>query len=141
MITESPRPDGFLGQRCIVENLGRNDLVARVRHADADLTASGQEPIDWLVMRNRLAQLDARNTRDMSRLLEQLAGRMGFRLQPGLSERVVYRELFFSGLTLLDLPNGTDEAQTNPSRWNARREIRDLLDVAVTRRATRHYLH
>jgi hypothetical protein len=54
---------------------------------------------------------------------------------------VVYRELFFSGLTLLDLPADAEEARLNPSRWNARREIRDLLDVAVTRRATRHYLH
>jgi chromosome partitioning protein len=92
-------------------------------------------------MRNRLAQLDARNTRDMSRLLEQLSGRMGFRLQPGLSERVIYRELFFSGLTLLDLPANKEEARANPSRWNARKELRGLLDVAVTRRQTRHYLH
>ena len=66
---------------------------------------------------------------------------MGFRLQPGLSERVVYRELFFSGLTLLDLPNSRDEIFANPSRWNARKEIRELLNIAVTRRATRHYLH
>ena len=70
----------------------------------------------------------------MSRLLEQLAERMGFRLQPGLSERVVYRELFFSGLTLIDLPNGKDEVNANPSHWNARKEIRDLLKAAAGRR-------
>ena len=39
------------------------------------------------------------------------------------------------------LPADAEEAQANPSRWNARREMRELLDVAVTRRATRHYLH
>ena len=121
--------------------LGPSSYAQMVSDQSEWRVANGQEPIDWLVMRNRLAQLDARNTRDMSRLLEQLAGRMGFRLQPGLSERVVYRELFFSGLTLLDLPNGKDEARANPSRWNARKEIGDLLDVAITRRATRHYLH
>jgi chromosome partitioning protein len=59
---------------------------------------------------------------------------MGFRLQPGLSERVVYRELFFSGLTLLDLPAGEDEARANPSRRNARQEIQELLDVVAVGR-------
>ena len=32
-----------------------------------------------------------------------LAQRLGFRVAPGLSERVIYRELFLKGLTLLDL--------------------------------------
>ena len=114
--------------------LGPSVYAQMVLEQNERRVANGHEPIDWLVMRNRLAQLDARNTRDMARLLEQLAERMGFRLQPGLSERVVYRELFFSGLTLLDLPDGKDEARANPSRWNARKEIRDLLDVAVVRR-------
>ena len=115
--------------------LGPSSYARMVAEQSERRVANGQEPIDWLVMRNRLAQLDARNTRDMARLLAQLAGRMGFRLQPGLSERVVYRELFFSGLTLLDLPTTKEEARANPSRWNARREIRDLLKVvAVGRR-------
>ena len=121
--------------------LGPSGYARMVDRQNEHRVAKGLEPIDWLVMRNRLAQLDARNTRDMSRLLEQLSERMGFRLQPGLSERVVYRELFFSGLTLMDLPADTEEERANPSRRNARREIRELLDVAVTRRATRHYLH
>jgi len=115
--------------------LGPSNYARTISAENERRLAHGREPIDWLVMRNRLAQLDARNTRDMSRLLEQLAERMGFRLEPGLSERVVYRELFFSGLTLLDLPGGEDEADANPSRWNARQEIRELLDVAVARRA------
>ena len=50
--------------------------------------------IDWVVMRNRLSSLDARNKRDIGRLLEQLAKRIGFRLAPGFSERVIFRELF-----------------------------------------------
>ena len=91
--------------------------------------ASGRDPIDWIVMRNRLAQLDARNTRDMTKLLDQLAERMGFRLQPGLSERVIFRELFYSGLTLLDLPEDSDEARSSPSHWNARTELHQLVDA------------
>ena len=118
--------------------LGPSSYARMVSAQNEQRLAGGQEPIDWLVMRNRLAQLDARNTRDMHRLLEQLAARMGFRLQPGLSERVVYRELFFSGLTLLDLPTNKEEARANPSRWNARKEIRDLMRVTVDQQARLH---
>jgi len=117
--------------------LGPSVYAEMVTKQSERRVASGRDPIDWLVMRNRLAQLDARSSRDMSRLLEQLSERMGFRLQPGLSERVVYRELFFRGLTVLDLPAAKDEAHANPSRWNARQEIRELLDVAVVRQPAR----
>ncbi len=115
--------------------LGPSRYAEMVAAQNERRVAGGRAPLDWLVMRNRLSQLDARNTRDMAGLLDQLAERMGFRLQPGLSERVVYRELFFSGLTLLDLPAGEDEARANPSRRNARQEIQDLLDVVALGRA------
>ena len=60
-------------------------------------------PIDWVVMRNRLSHVNARNKRDVGQLLLQLAKRIGFRLAPGFGERVIFRELFPKGLTLLDL--------------------------------------
>ena len=63
----------------------------------------GQAPIDWIVMRNRLGHVDARNKRAMTGLLTQLAKRVGFRLVPGFGERVIFRELFLKGLTLLDM--------------------------------------
>lgn len=96
--------------------------------------ARGWRPIDWFVMRNRLAHLDTRISRDMARLLDRLAQRMGFQLLPGLSERMVFRELFYQGLTLLDLPGQADEARFNASRWNARREIGRLVDAVAARR-------
>ena len=118
--------------------LGPSAYARMVMQQSEQRVASGQDPIDWIVMRNRLAQLDARNTRDMTKLLEQLAERMGFRLQPGLSERVIFRELFYSGLTLLDLPEDSDEARSSPSHWNARKEVRDLLKAVAPRRETVH---
>jgi len=89
--------------------------------------AAGEAPIDWVVMRNRLAQIEARNTREMATLLACLAERMGFRLQAGLSERVVFRELFYRGLTLLDLPDETEPGWQSASHRHARQEVRDLL--------------
>jgi chromosome partitioning protein len=83
--------------------------------------------IDWIVMRNRLASLDARNKRRIGKLVEELARRIGFRLAPGFSERVVFRELFPRGLTLLDLADAG--AALTLSHVAARQELRGLLDV------------
>jgi chromosome partitioning protein len=85
--------------------------------------------IDWIVMRNRLSSLDARNKRDIGRLLEQLSRRIGFRLAPGFSERVVFRELFPRGLTLLDLNLGTGGPALKMSHIAARQEVRALLQA------------
>jgi chromosome partitioning protein len=83
--------------------------------------------IDWIVLRNRMSTLDARNKRRVGDALEALAGRVGFRIAPGLSERVVYREMFPSGLTLLDVGE-EDAAQTlSMSHVAARQELRELL--------------
>jgi len=70
---------------------------ARKQRARADGTT-----IDWVVLRNRLQHIEARNMRRVSDALTQLAKRVGFRIIPGLHERVIYRELFPAGLTLLD---------------------------------------
>jgi chromosome partitioning protein len=88
---------------------------------------SGGKPVDWLVMRNRLSALAARNKRDMGAVLEQLAKRIGYRLAVGLSERVIYRELFLKGLTLLDLREEDTGIAMTMSHVAARQEVRDLL--------------
>jgi len=85
--------------------------------------------IDWIVMRNRLSSLDARNKRSIGRLLEQLSRRIGFRLAPGFTERVVFRELFPRGLTLLDLNTGEGGPALNMSHLAARQEVRALLQA------------
>jgi chromosome partitioning protein len=90
---------------------------------------AGGKPIDWIVMRNRLSSLDARNKRDIGRLLEALAKRIGFRIAPGFTERVIFRELFPRGLTLLDLSRQDAGVQWRMSHVAARAEVRDLLDA------------
>lgn len=86
-------------------------------------SASGQAPMDWVVVRNRLASLDSRNNKRVHRALEALQKRIMFRYVPGLYERVIYKELFPSGLTILDLP------KTNSlSNVAARQELRSLID-------------
>jgi len=81
-------------------------------------------------MRNRLTHIEARNKREIGTLLAQLATRIGFRLAPGFGERVVFRELFLNGLTLLDQPEASEGGGESAasSHLAARREIRMLLD-------------
>ncbi len=90
---------------------------------------AGQPPIDWVVMRNRLTHIEARNKREIADLLVQLARRIGFRIAPGFGERVVFREMFLNGLTLMDLPEDPHGLPANPSHVSARQEIRDLLET------------
>lgn len=91
-------------------------------------------PIDWVVMRNRMApgKIEAKNKVRMGDALKNLSGRVGFRLAPGLSERVVFRELFPQGLTLLDVAGGKEGGGADDLRMAhvaARQEVRDLLIV------------
>jgi chromosome partitioning protein len=58
--------------------------------------------------------------------LEELSRRIGFRVAPGFSERVIFRELFPRGLTLLDLKD-TGVEQLTISNVAARQELRDLI--------------
>lgn len=83
--------------------------------------------IEWVVMRNRLSNLDARNKRFMTRAVEELARRIGFRLAPGFSERVIYREMFLQGLTVLDVMDMSNSKSISMSHLAARQEVRELL--------------
>jgi len=85
--------------------------------------------VDWIVMRNRLSHLDAKNKRRVESVLEDLSTRIGFRLAPGFGERVIFREMFPSGLTLLDLRADGVEASLSMSHVAARAEVRALIDV------------
>lgn len=85
--------------------------------------------IDWIVMRNRLSNLNARNKRMITRVLGELQRRLGFRVAPGFSERVIYREMFLLGLTVLDVMDTSGKKSLSMSHLAARQEVRDLLRV------------
>jgi chromosome partitioning protein len=83
--------------------------------------------LDWVVMRNRVPSADMRNKRRVAAAVEQLSSRIGCRVAPGFSDRVIFRELFPMGLTMLDLPvRGLGMALTM-SHIAARQEVRELL--------------
>ena len=87
---------------------------------------AGLKPIDWVILRNRLGAQQMVNKAKMERALERLSKRIGFRIAPGFNERVIFRELFPRGLTLLDLKD-IGVSNLNISNIAARQELRDLL--------------
>ncbi len=100
-----------------------SEMVWKARQSRA---ATGRRQMDWVVLRNRMSTIDAKNKRRVGSALQELADRIGFRLVPGFSERVIFRELFLSGLTLLDL-RADDPQSMTMSNIAARQEVRGLL--------------
>ncbi|RYH04000.1 ATPase [Salipiger sp. IMCC34102] len=87
---------------------------------------AGLSPIDWIVARNRVGAQQMTNKDKMERVIEKLARRIGFRVAPGFNERVIFRELFPRGLTLLDLRD-IGVKSLNISNISARQELRELV--------------
>jgi chromosome partitioning protein len=85
--------------------------------------------IDWIVMRNRLAASEARNKRDVGETLDTLAKRIGFRTLKGFGERVIFRELYLQGLTLMDVREANIGIAMSLSHIAARNEVRALVSA------------
>jgi chromosome partitioning protein len=96
---------------------------ARKKRAMATIRDQKRE-MDWVVVRNRTGFTEARNMRRIDQALTELSKRVGFRVTSGLSERVIYRELFPSGLTLLDKGH---LGELGTSHLVARQELRQLI--------------
>lgn len=97
------------------------ELIWEARKARAK---SDGVTIDWVVVRNRLQNMEARNQQRMGDAIAELSKRAGFRSVPGLNERVIYRELFPSGLTLIDKGHLGQLATVHIA---ARQELRELV--------------
>ena len=96
--------------------------VARRQHRTVE-----RQEIDWIVVRNRLANPVSRTWRLLAEGLDRLGLQLGFRCTEGFSDRAIYRELFPHGLTVLDDFKPVLGARPNRSHHAARREIEALL--------------
>ena len=106
--------------------LGPSVYAEMVWQARRARQAAGLRAIDWVVLRNRLGSQEMHNKRKVGQALDDLSKRIGFRVAPGFSERVIFRELFPRGMTLLDLRD-VGVATLSISNVAARQEVRDML--------------
>ena len=65
---------------------------SRMKRSRATIEQNRPE-MDWVVVRNRTGHMEARNQVRIEKALKEMARRVGFRVQQGLSERVIYRDL------------------------------------------------
>jgi len=86
-----------------------------------------RKTIDWVVLRNRLAPTEARNRKRLEERIETLSRKVGFRIGPGLRDRVIYRELFPFGLTVADLSTHIRPVAMSLQHVAARQELRALM--------------
>ena len=89
--------------------------------------ARDRKVIDWVVLRNRLAPTEARNRKRLEERIETLSRKVGFRIGPGLRDRVIYRELFPFGLTVADLSPTIRPVAMSLQHVAARQELRALM--------------
>lgn len=83
--------------------------------------------IDWVVLRNRLASMEPRNRKRVDERVAALSRRVGFRILPGLRDRVIYRELFPFGLTVTDLAPDVKPIPVSLGHVSGRQELRLLM--------------
>ncbi|HEX2562115.1 division plane positioning ATPase MipZ [Phenylobacterium sp.] len=106
----------------------RPSLYAETVWNSRKMRAAGQgRSIDWVVLRNRLAPTEARNRKRVDERVQALAKRIGFRVGPGLRDRVIYRELFPFGLTIADLSTTIRPIPVSLQHVAARQELRSLV--------------
>ncbi len=86
-------------------------------------------PLTWVVVRNRLLYSKSKNSQVMGVLLNALSRRIHFALANGISERVVFRELFLKGLTMLDFKEQGISHSASKSTASARTEVGRLMEA------------
>jgi chromosome partitioning protein len=101
------------------------ELVREMRHHRRTIS---HEPMDWVVVTNRLSQVGSSGRPALWDCLQELALDVGFRLTAGFHERAIYRDLFPRGLSVLD-PLENAAPPSDPLLPAARQEVATLLDI------------
>lgn len=92
------------------------------------LASQGKPYLNWIVCGNKLSSFKSKNKTAVFAHLERLSKIYGFRLFSGLKDRVIYKELFLEGLTVLDLSNEALKCKMTVSHIAAKREITSLAE-------------
>lgn len=100
--------------------------------------------IDWVLVRNRISMLSSRSMRQVQTALESIAEKMGCRVAEGIAERVIFRSLFPTGMTVFDpLDDELLGGLPSMSHLSARQEYKSLVDalnLPISEKAVRRKL-
>lgn len=92
------------------------------------LAARGKPLLNWIVVGNKVSSYNSRNKNQVFEYLSNLAKIYGFRVAPNIKDRVIYKELFLQGLTVLDLNCEHLKHKMSISHIAAKQEIKNLAE-------------
>ncbi len=92
------------------------------------LASKGKSYLNWIVCGNKTTAQRSRNKAYIFEVLDKLGKLYGFRFCSGLKDRVIYRELFLDGLTVLDMQQEQLRRKMNLSHLAAKLEINNLAE-------------
>ena len=84
--------------------------------------------LNWVVCGNKTSSLRSKNKDLVFSKLENIGKLYGFRFSPGLKDRVIYKEMFLEGLTVLDMSTPTLHRKMNMSHVAAKMELNTLTE-------------
>lgn len=92
------------------------------------LASLGKPYLNWIVVGNKLSSFKSKNKQIVFDYLEKMSKLYGFRLADIIKDRVIYKELFLEGLTVLDMQHEDLRYKMSVSHIAAKREIRSLAE-------------
>ena len=92
------------------------------------LASKGKPYLNWIICGNKTSTTRSRNKTYVFEVLEKLGKLYGFRFCNGLKDRVIYRELFLDGLTVLDMQAEPLKRRMSMSHLAAKLEIKNLAE-------------
>ena len=84
--------------------------------------------LNWVVCGNKISPLRSKNKDMIFAKLETISKLYGFRFTPGLKDRVIYKELFLDGLTILDMNSPKLHRRMSVSHLAAKMELNSLAE-------------
>lgn len=101
-----------------------------VQRARTERLAIDGRTIDWVLVRNRISMLSSRSMRLVQTALEKISVRLGCRVADGIAERVIFRSLFPTGLTVFDpLDDEVLGGMPTTSHKSAQQEYKALVEA------------
>jgi len=92
------------------------------------LAAQNLPYLNWVICGNKISYTRSKNKNVVFAKLENLSKLYGFRFAHGLKDRVIYKELFLDGLTVLDLALPELHRRMTMSHIAAKMEINELAE-------------
>ena len=133
-VLTSPVNESFLDIDVIGEVRGTPPTVTRIGPFAEMIGAEMQRrqdegvyPLEWIVVRNRRNPSASRHTAAIGTVLGELSKTLSFRVTDGFVDRLIFRELFLVGLSILDLRKDDPLIANNSSHRSAYEEASNLL--------------